>query len=198
MAGIRSFVAIELSDQARQALAELQENLKAQVPPKAVRWTRTESIHLTLQFLGDVAPGKVEAIAEALRGVGAGQAPFTIQLKELGVFPNPGRPRVVWVGVAEPSGALVALQKGVTQALEPLGFEPEKRPYSPHLTIGRADRRAGRQDLAEVGELVTRTEVGTLGQVHVEHVVLMKSDLQPGGAVYTPLAVIPLARTPGP
>jgi len=198
MAGIRSFVAIELSDQVREALAELQENLKAQVPPKAVRWTRTESIHLTLQFLGDVAPGKVEAIAEALRGVGAGQAPFTIQLKELGVFPNPGRPRVVWVGVAEPSGALVALQKGVTQALEPLGFEPEKRPYSPHLTIGRADRRAGRQDLAEVGELVTRTEVGTLGQVHVEHVVLMKSDLQPGGAVYTPLAVIPLARTPGP
>ena len=198
MAGIRSFVAIELSDQARQALADLQENLKAQVPPKAVRWTRPESIHLTLQFLGDVAPGKVEAIAEALRGVGAGQAPFTIQLKELGVFPNPGRPRVVWVGVAEPSGALVALQKGVTQALEPLGFEPEKRPYSPHLTIGRADRRAARQDLAEVGELVTRTEVGTLGQVRVEHVVLMKSDLQPGGAVYTPLAVIPLARTPGP
>jgi 2'-5' RNA ligase len=198
MAGIRSFVAIELSDQAREALAELQGNLKAQVPPKAVRWTRPESIHLTLQFLGDVAPDKVEAIAEALREVGAGQAPFTFQLKELGVFPNAGRPRVMWVGVAEPSGALVALQKGVTQALEPLGFEPEKRPYSPHLTIGRADRRAGRQDLAEVGELVTRSEVGILGQVHVERMVLMKSDLQPGGAVYTPLAVIPLARTPGP
>jgi len=198
MAGIRSFVAVELSDQVRQALADLQEKLKVQVPPKAVRWTRPESIHLTLQFLGEVAPGKVEAIAEALREVGAGQAPFTFQLKELGVFPNPGRPRVVWVGVAEPSGGLVAVQKGVTQALEPLGFEPEKRPYSPHLTIGRADRRAGRQDLAEVGELVTRTEVGTLGQVRVEHVVLMKSDLQPGGAVYTPLAVIPLARTPGP
>jgi 2'-5' RNA ligase len=198
MAGIRSFVAIELSDQAREALAELQGNLKAQVPPKAVRWTRPESIHLTLQFLGDVAPDKVEAIAEALREVGAGQAPFTFQLKELGVFPNAGRPRVMWVGVAEPSGALVALQKGVTQALEPLGFEPEKRPYSPHLTIGRADRRAGRQDLAEVGELVTGSEVGILGQVHVERMVLMKSDLQPGGAVYTPLAVIPLARTPGP
>ena len=194
MAGIRSFVAIELPDEARTALDDLQGELKAQTPPKAVRWTRPTSIHLTLQFLGDVAPGVVEAIADALRGVCAEHAPFTFELKNLGVFPNPNRPRVVWVGVAQPSGALIALQKGVTQALVPLGFEPEKRPYTPHLTIGRADRRAGRRELAEVGELITRSEVGTLCQVYVEHVTLMKSDLQPGGAVYTPLAVLAFGK----
>jgi len=194
MAGIRSFVAIELSDEARVALADLQEDLKAQVPSKTVRWARPASIHLTLQFLGEVAPGKVEAIADALRGVCADYAPFTFELKGLGVFPNPDRPRIVWTGIDEPSGTLIALQKGMTQALAPLGFEPEKRAYTPHLTIGRADRRAGRRELTEVGELVTRAEVGTLCQVYVEHITLIKSDLQPSGAVYTPLAVLALGK----
>jgi 2'-5' RNA ligase len=194
MAGIRSFVAIELPDEIKIALADVQEDLKAQAPPEAVRWTRSEAIHLTLQFLGDVAPGKVEGIADALRGVCDEQARFTFDLKGLGVFPSLGRPRVVWVGVAEPSGALIALQGQVTQALTPLGFEPEKRAFSPHLTIGRASRNASRRELTEVGELVTRSEVGTLGQVNVEHITLMKSDLKPSGAVYTPLAVLPLGR----
>lgn len=194
MAGIRSFVAIELTDEIKTTLADAQEDLKAQAPPMAVRWTRPEAIHLTLQFLGDVAPGKVEGIAEALRGVCDDQARFTIYLKDLGVFPNPDRPRVVWIGVAEPSGALIALQRQVTQALAPLGFEPERREFSAHLTIARAARHASRRDLTEVGELITRSEVGTLGQMNVEHITLMKSDLKPGGAVYTPLAVIPLGK----
>ena len=194
MAGIRSFVAIELPDEIRTALADVQGELKAQAPPKAVRWTRPEAIHLTLQFLGDVAPGKVEAIADALRGVCDDQACFTFDLKGLGVFPSLGRPRVVWVGVAEPTGALIALQGQVTQALVPLGFEPERRAFSPHLTIGRTARHAGRRELTEVGELITRYEVGTLGQTNVEHITLMKSDLKPSGAVYAPLAVIPLSK----
>lgn len=194
MAGIRSFVAIELPDEVRIALADLQGELKTQAPPKVVRWTRPSAIHLTLQFLGDVAPGKIEAAAEALRGTCAGQHPFTFELRGLGVFPNPSRPRIVWVGIAEPGGALAALQRGVTGALAPLGFEAEQRPYTPHLTIGRVAREAGRRELVEVGELVTRTAGGTLGQVFVEHITLMKSDLQPAGAVYSHLAVIPFGK----
>jgi 2'-5' RNA ligase len=194
MAGIRSFVAIELPDEVRAALADLQEWLKVQTPPKAVRWTRPTSVHLTLRFLGDVAPGQVEAIGDALRGVCAEHTPFAFELNNLGVFPNPNRPRIVWVGVTEPSGALVSVQKGMSQALVPLGFEPENRAYAPHLTIGRAARHAGRRELAEVGELITRSDVATLGQVYVEHVTLMKSDLQPSGAVYSPLAVLPLGK----
>jgi 2'-5' RNA ligase len=195
MAGTRSFVAIELPDDARAALADLQRDLKAQAPPKAVRWTRPESIHLTLQFLGDVAPNQVEAIADALREVCADRTPFTFQLREVGVFPNPNRPRVVWAGIAEPSGALAALQKQVSQALATLGFEPEKREFTPHLTLGRAARDARRQELAELGDLITRFDIGAFGQVFVDHVTLMKSDLKPSGAVYTPLAVVPLGKT---
>jgi 2'-5' RNA ligase len=194
MAGIRSFVAIELPDDVRSALADLQTDLKAQAPPKAVRWTRPTSIHLTLQFLGDVNQVQVEAIADAMRGVCAEQTPFAFELKGVGVFPNPNRPRIVWVGVTEPSGTLVAVQKGVSQVLVPLGFELEKRAYTPHLTIGRAARHAGRRELAEVGELITRSDVGTLGQVYVKQITLMKSDLQPTGAVYSPLAVLTLGK----
>jgi 2'-5' RNA ligase len=189
MAGIRSFVAIELPDEVRTALADLQAKLKAQTPPNVVRWARPESIHLTLQFLGDVAPGQVESIGHALQEIGAGQAPFTFQLRDLGVFPNPRRVRVVWVGVEESSGELTSLQKQINQALSPLGFEPEKRPFSPHITLGRADRRAGQRDLAQVGEQIVSSQVGTVGQVRVDHITLMKSDLKPGGAVYTPLAI---------
>lgn len=194
MTSIRSFVAIEIPDEVRAALAALQQELKARAPAKSVRWTRSGSIHLTLQFLGDVAPGKVDAIADALRAVCSDYHPFTFQVQDLGVFPNSRRPRVVWVGVAEPSGILLALQKGVSQALVPLGFESEKRAFKPHLTLGRASHRAGRQDLADVGDLIQGSEIGSLGQVHVDHITLMKSDLKPSGAVYTPLAVAPLSQ----
>jgi 2'-5' RNA ligase len=86
------------------------------------------------------------------------------------------------------------MQKKVTQALEPLGFEPEKRPYTPHLTLGRASDRASPRDLAELGDLVGRFEAGAVGQVPVDHITLMKSDLTPSGAVYTPLAVVALGK----
>jgi 2'-5' RNA ligase len=191
MAGIRSFVAIELPDDVKTALVGLQQDLKTQVPSGAVRWTRPESIHLTLQFLGDVAPGQIEEIIGALRSVGVAQTPFAFELTGVGVFPNPNRPRVVWAGIIEPSGTLVALQKEVGQALTPLGFPPEKRPFTPHLTIGRAARHAGRRELAELGTVIARSELGSMGQVIVDHINLMKSDLQPKGAVYTPQAVIP-------
>jgi 2'-5' RNA ligase len=191
MAAIRSFVAIELPEEVKTALASVQRDLKAQIPPKAVRWTRPESIHLTLQFLGDVALGQVEAVTVRLREACAGHTPFTFHLKELGVFPNPVRPRVVWIGVVEPSGALLALHKKVALALEPLGFKPEERAFTPHLTLGRAAQPAGRRELAEVGELITHSQVGTVGQVWVDHINLMKSDLRPEGAVYTALAVLP-------
>jgi 2'-5' RNA ligase len=192
--GIRSFVAVELTDAVRQALAGVQRDLKAQAPPGAVRWTRPDSIHLTLQFLGDVPPDQVEAVAGALRAACAGRVPFVFELAGAGVFPNLHRPRVVWVGVVEPSGALGTLQQRVVQALTPLGFSPGERGFTPHLTIGRAARDAGPRDLAALGALVARAGIGSLGRVAVDHVNLMKSDLKPDGAVYTPLAIIPLAK----
>ena len=192
MAGIRSFVAVELSDAARQALGQVQRELDRQAPPHTVRWTRPGSIHLTLQFLGDVPPTQVGTLEKALHAACAGLPAFDMTLEGLGVFPNPKRPRIVWVGLTETSGVLQKLQQRVGQALAPLGYPPEERPFKPHLTIGRVAREAAQRGLPVLGDLVTGTGVGRLALVSVDHVCLMKSELRPGGSVYTPLVTVML------
>ncbi len=193
MAGIRAFVAVELNDDARAFLRHLQPELERLAPPDTVRWTRPESVHLTLQFLGDVAPGQVEAIAVALQGASQDTRAFEMELAGLGVFPNPKRPRIVWLGIQEPSGGLAGLQRRVGEALAPLGFEREKRSFRPHLTIGRASKRATGHDLAKVGQAMTKEDFPWQVRIPVDHIVLMKSDLQAGGPVYSPLSIILLS-----
>jgi 2'-5' RNA ligase len=192
MTTVRSFVAIELGEPAHQALAMLQRDLKAAAPPGTIRWTVPESIHLTLQFLGDVPLAKIEPITAELRSVCAAAIPFSFDLIGLGVFPNRRQPRIVWVGVHEPSGALASLHKRVGQVLALLGFPPEERAFTPHLTIGRASRSASPRDLAQVGDHISRSDVELIERIAADHITLMKSDLRPSGSVYTPQAMLPL------
>lgn len=188
----RSFVAIELPSQIRESLAGLQKELRGLTPPDTVRWTRPESIHLTLQFLGDVPAGQIVSIGAALEGACTGIGPFDMELKGTGVFPNPRRPRIVWAGVIEKTGRLVELHAAVGQALAPLGYPPEARAFTPHLTIGRAARSASSRDLAQLGAEITRAPIGSLGHLDVDHIRLMESQLKPTGAVYRPQVVIRL------
>jgi 2'-5' RNA ligase len=190
---VRSFVAIALNEAARRSLIVLQQDLAAQLPRQSIRWIAPESLHVTLQFLGDVPSEKIASIIEALRNVCVGIPTFSFDLVGLGVFPDARRPRIVWVGVHEPSGVLATLHQRVGQALSPLGFPPEERAFTPHLTIGRAMRHAAPADLRAVGEQITRKDVGLIETVPVEHIILMKSDLRPDGAIYTPQALLPLA-----
>ncbi|MCS7261151.1 MAG: RNA 2',3'-cyclic phosphodiesterase, partial [Anaerolineae bacterium] len=189
---IRSFVALELNAAARHALTILQRDLAARMPPQSIRWVAPESLHVTLQFLGEVPAEKIAPIIEALRCVCTDIPAFSFDLVSLGVFPNPRRPRIVWVGVHEPQGVLATLHQKIGQALSPLGFPPEERAFTPHLTVGRAARHASPADLQKVGEQIAKLDVGLIETVPVEHIVLMKSDLRPDGAVYTPQAVLRL------
>mgnify|MGYP000138424855 CR=1 FL=1 len=193
MEKIRSFIAIELSENILSAIADLQRQLKNQVPAGTVRWVRPEGIHLTLQFLGDVPAVKINSIAQALTETCAPCQPFSITIGGLGCFPNARRPRVTWVGVDEPTGTLAALQKAIERAMVPLGFTPEKRAFHPHLTLGRTQRRATRDQVQALGALITTTQVPFLGQMDVHQVCLIRSDLRPTGAVYTRLATAPLS-----
>ena len=192
MTTVRSFVSVELSDPAREAVAGLQHDLTSAFLPHTVRWTAPQSIHLTLQFLGDVPLERIESIAQALRGACADLAAFSFDLIGLGLFPDHRRPRIVWVGVHEPGGTLAALHKRVGEALTPLGFFPDERSFTPHLTIGRSARSASPRDLAQMGEQVSRLDVGLIERISVDHIALMKSDLRPAGAIYTPQAILPL------
>lgn len=191
---LRTFIALELGDDLRTALADLQAQLKRRVAPQAVRWVRPDGIHLTLKFLGDTPPDDVPLIQAALADAASQAAPFVVRAEGLGCFPNPRRPRVVWVGVSEPTGALQALRDGVEAHVAPLGYPTERRRFSPHLTLGRVHRRASTSEAAEVGQVVRTASVGLVGQLQATHVRFIKSDLRPTGAVYTTLFEAPFGR----
>jgi 2'-5' RNA ligase len=195
MEQIRTFIAIELDETINAALTDLQEQLKAKVPRDSVRWVRPEGIHLTLKFLGDVPVSRIEVVEQALNQACVGFPAFSFSVGELGCFPNPRRPRVVWVGVQEESGTLKRLQKAVEDEMAKLGFAPEGRRFHAHLTLGRTQRRASSGDVRRLGQLVEEADVGEVGQMEARAVSLIKSDLRPAGAVYTQLAEARLEGT---
>lgn len=188
MANQRTFIAIELDDELREILGRLQSLLRRKIASDCVRWVRPEGIHLTLKFLGDTRPEQVEQVKEALARAVAPVRPFQFTVGGVGCFPNTRRPRVVWVGVHEPTGAMKRLHSAVEAEVAPLGFPTEGRPFSPHLTLGRVHRQAPRSEVQQLGEVVAASAVGDLDEMHVGEVCYIKSDLRPGGAVYTTLS----------
>jgi 2'-5' RNA ligase len=192
MEKIRTFIAIELDESIKDGLTKLQERLKGKVPRGSARWVRPEGIHLTLKFLGDVPADQIGEITGALERSCQGFAPFSLSCGGLGCFPNLKRPRVVWVGIQEETGTLAQLKKAIEENVAPLGYPTEKRKFSPHLTLGRAQKRASSGDRRRLGELVGALEIGILGQMEVRSVNLIRSDLRPSGAVYTQLAEVEL------
>lgn len=192
MQQLRCFVAIELEDTIRQAIHRTQALLKRDPAGTYGRWVRPESIHLTLKFLGDVPADRIDPIAAAIQVATTGIAPFTLAYEGLGCFPNTRFPRVIWMGVEDPSGALLRLQEAVEANLSGLGYPRERRAFHPHLTLARA-KRVAKEEGASLGKLVERTQVGQLGEMLVREITLMRSELGPSGAVYTQLAVAPLS-----
>jgi 2'-5' RNA ligase len=188
---LRTFIAVELDAALRTQLGDLQARLQEAFPPRLVRWVRPEGIHLTLKFLGDTPAAQVAQIAEAMCAACEGHALFAISVGGMGCFPNVRRPRVLWVGVEEPTGALSRLQADVERALQPLGYPRERRGFSPHLTLGRI-RGRDRDAVEALGAYVARARV-RLGAMEVDEVHLIRSELLPGGAVYSPLAAAHLA-----
>lgn len=190
---LRTFIAVPLSDEIAQELDKVQRRLRRSAPePDCVRWVAPSSIHLTLQFLGDVLADRVDPIREALHAVARNVDPFEIRIQDLGAFPNTRRPRVVWVGIADSTSWLALLQAAVGEAMTHLGFQPDARPFSPHLTLGRVKRGASALQTRELGAVIEATGVGLLGTVIVKEVILFQSTLKPGGAEYTPLGCFKL------
>ncbi|NDJ33589.1 MAG: RNA 2',3'-cyclic phosphodiesterase [Chloroflexi bacterium] len=182
----RLFIACELPDEVRSKLARTLDNLKKRTD--APRWVRAESIHLTVKFLGDTPTERIPEIEGMLLEAAARSTPHSVTLKGLGVFPNLQRPRVLWGGLHGELEPLHALHKAVCARL---GWE--KRPFTPHLTLARIkSRKAGQQaaDLVRSGAYS-----GAIATWHINSVSLMRSDLQPTGAVYTCLRSFPLGKT---
>ncbi len=181
---IRAFIAIELSKEIQTGLDGVLKRLRPAT--EAVRWVPAGNIHLTLKFLGDTPVEKVEPLKKSMESEAIRHEPFEIQVGTLGAFPNPRRPRVIWVGVQAPA-ELARLAAGVEKAVQSLGFVPEERPFSPHLTLGRVSQHASYDEIGALAELITNTRVESLGIARVDKIHLFRSDLRSTGAVYTSL-----------
>jgi 2'-5' RNA ligase len=180
---VRLFVAVDVPDDLRDTIeSEIVDRLRDQVP--GARWTRPEGRHLTLKFLGNVEDDRVPVITEAVRSAAGRHAAFEASFTEIGGFPNTRRPRVLWIGIGEGAEALSALAGSVEAAVEPLGFEPEGRPFRGHLTLARFPKPQ-RIELPSVVVPPNRFAVG--------EVTLFQSRLHPKGARYTPLERLPLS-----
>ncbi|MBN1178025.1 MAG: RNA 2',3'-cyclic phosphodiesterase [Anaerolineae bacterium] len=189
---VRAFIAIPLPADLREQLGRVQRKLERAVPPGSVRWVRPDGIHLTLKFLGDTVTARLPEIEAALAAVARNVTPCPFAVGGLGCFPNLHSPRVVWVGVQEPAGKMALLQDAIEEVMEPFGYPREGRGFHPHLTLGRVQQGASRQEKAQIGEVVGAAELGVLGEVAADWFELIQSVLKPSGAEYTTLKVFSL------
>ena len=177
---IRTFIAIEINDAIRAELADVQSVLEE--ANGHVSWVRPQNIHCTLVFLGDIFADTVNSITTALKQAAAGCKPFEIEIAGLGYFGPSRSPRIIWSGIAGAVTPLVKLQNDLVAAVSAAGLKPDKKPFKPHLTIGRV--RSNRNVPALV-EAIKANETKSFGKVSVERVVLMKSQLTANGPVYS-------------
>jgi 2'-5' RNA ligase len=185
---IRSFIAVAVPPRAAGKLRAAQERLRTAAPD--LKWVAPDTFHITLRFLGSVAPDRLEQTWQSVRGALQGAGAFTMRFRGVGAFPNQRRPRVVWAGVTEGAEQLIGLAGRVVEACQQHGFEPEERPFQAHLTLGRAREPRPNPGLAEAMAELAEAE---LGEVKVDRVLLMRSTLTPRGAIYHVLQEEPLA-----
>jgi 2'-5' RNA ligase len=187
MSVLRAFIAIELPEEVQQRLDAHCQALQKEMAGLPLRWVPVPNIHLTLKFLGDVSETNLKTIADILASSCGQYPPMEISLGGMGVFPDLRRPRVLWVGVEAPD-ELQHLQERLEAETERLGYPPEKREFSPHLTVARVKRGAARREQAAISQQVQAQKLGFLAAAVIDEVSLIKSELKASGAVYTTLS----------
>jgi 2'-5' RNA ligase len=191
---LRTFVAIELPEDARAALAAAQTELRAALGERgtSIRWTDAVGAHLTLKFLGDTAEVAVAGVEAALHAALAATGPFVLRTGSIGCFPSGRSPRVIWLGLDGDLDRLTAARDAVEEAIAPLGWPTEARPFSPHLTLGRVRPDASLAERVGIGKTCGTIWPPPATSIPVSGVSLMRSDPGPQGARYTRLVHVPL------
>ena len=186
---MRAFIGIGLPQEIRRAIAEAVAPFRARKLP--VSWTPEGNLHLTLKFLGEISPGRVEEIGSLLRSAAADVPAFRIRVEGAGGFPSLRALRVLWVGIGEPLVLVGKLQENMETALSGAGFPREGRQFHPHITVGRVRGRIP----PGWGEAYSTALSGIpFGVAGVTSYQLYESRLSPGGATYTVLHDVPLPR----
>ncbi|MGI9471354.1 MAG: RNA 2',3'-cyclic phosphodiesterase [Rubripirellula sp.] len=191
MRTIRSFIAIPLGDEVSRNAVRLLKRVSAS--GDGIKWVPADNLHLTLKFLGDVDNTQVPSVCAVIRNICQQYDPFQLRLAGAGGFPNPQRPRILYAGVEDSSGALTEIVTQLEKDLAKIGFKPEPRDYTPHLTLGRTrggSRRASEEVIARVMS-ESDTELGTM---LVDCVQLFASFLDKQGPTYQIMDTIELGQ----
>ncbi|HEY6333307.1 MAG TPA: RNA 2',3'-cyclic phosphodiesterase [Blastocatellia bacterium] len=187
---VRTFICIDIPGSIKARIEELQGKLR-QVGGQ-VSWVKSSNIHLTIKFLGNVPTSQVAAVCEGVRRAAGSVNPFRVEVSGSGGFPSSRSPSVLWVGLAESAPELQRLYENVEYEMFRLKFPRESRPFSPHLTIGRLRTRENAQRL---GEMITAVGFDPEG-FDAREVIVMRSNLKPTGAIYTPIETLPIGQLP--
>ena len=194
MEQVRSFIAIELPDELKLGLTQLQARLKLDKQP-GVKWVEPYSIHLTLKFLGSVPIDRIGDITRAIEEAAQGIPPFHLEVVNLGVFPNLRRVQVAWVGISGQLDKLGQLQQGIESNLARLGFAPESRPFTPHLTLARLRQQVSQEERQRFGQLIGGTKFEVVYAIEVDTISLMRSQLTREGAIHTRIGSVGLGKS---
>jgi len=190
---LRLFLGIELAPTLKAAAAAASDSVQAtiqQTAPRApIRWVTPENLHITTWFLGEVDDERAKPLHAVLA------APFTtprfrLRLEGVGTFPPSGRPRVIWIGISQGAESLVSLYDELVHRLPAIGFEAERRAYTPHLTLARVKEIRAADASAVRRALGAQRFSGVDGEV--EHLTLFRSRLSPKGSQYEALLRVPL------
>jgi 2'-5' RNA ligase len=187
--GIRSFLAFELPQDIKQIVTRVSgETRKSSLD---VRWVRPEFIHLTVVFMGDIESEQIPPMGESLSAVCSHHSPFRISLKPMGCFPNSRNPRVIWLGIDGDLDRMSRFRDDLQRALSSFGIKEEDRAFRPHLTLGRFKKPGKRQ--MELEQLLATYRDLSSPACTLSELVLFRSDLKPGGAMYTKILSWPLS-----
>ncbi|MBF0215446.1 MAG: RNA 2',3'-cyclic phosphodiesterase [Candidatus Omnitrophica bacterium] len=185
---IRAFIAVNISNTAKDCLEKVLTSLKA--ANADVKWSRASSIHLTLKFLGDIFEENVEPVCDSIKTIAVKFTPIDMDIADIGVFPSWKEPRVIWAGVSSQGNKIKQIADALEKAMFDLGFEKEKREFSPHLTLGRVKTGTNLKRLEEIAKGVKIPAART----RAEKVILYRSILSPHGSDHLPLKEIFLGK----
>ena len=186
MSLLRTFIAADIPPIIQKSITQQVNNLRNVLGNTSVRWVPVQNIHITLKFLGDTSKASMDELTRILHMEADAHADFDIHINGLRSFPSPKRAHVLYIGIQD-SAELEALQRGIETACARIGFEPETRRFSPHLTIGRVRQRISTSNLQKIYEILRDVKIDSLGIARVDSVHLYSSERKPSGAVYTKL-----------
>ncbi len=189
MIEIRTFIAINMTNEIKELLGKIQIELKK--AEADVKWVAPEGMHLTLKFLGNIFIGQLESVCQMVLEATSNFNQFQLSLSSLGAFPNLSSPKVVWVGIDKGKEECIQLAKQIDNNLNRLGFPVESKEFFPHLTLGRVKSPRGRNELLKS---ITTLKTKSFGQMSVTKVEVMGSQLTPKGSIYTTLRQLELIK----